>query len=100
MFAEFRCGIEIPHAERWSSAAAPIFYKRNLEPERFQDSHRSDADMRFVIAHESVVPEEDVAARVVAVIGDRGRVIVAGVIAPGYSVLRKPFIEAFACVMW
>src|SRR6266436_5314038 len=99
MRCQFHCGIEITDAECRSSAAAPIFYKRNLEAECFQNFHRRNSNVRFVITHEGVVPEDDVAALlVVAAIGDRGRV--AGVSAPGYSMFREPFIEAFACIMW
>ena len=108
MFAEFRCGIEITDTECWSSAAAPIFYKRNLEPERFQDSHRSDADMRFVIAHKGVVPEDDMAALLLYRPSTcyavpqlrRRRMSALRRSRTAAAVFRKPFVEAFACVMW
>ncbi len=62
MRCEFRGGIEISLAERWPAAALPIFYKRNVKAERLQYFHRSDADVRFVITHKGVVPEDDLAA--------------------------------------
>ena len=99
MFCEFRGGIEISDAECWSSTAAPIFYERNLKTERFKHFHRSNANVRLVITHKSIVPEDDAATLlVVAAIGDRGRAT--GVSAPGYRMFREPFIKAFACIMW
>ena len=56
VFPEFRGGIEISLTECRSSAAAAIFHQHNFKPERFQYFHCSDADVRFVIAHKSVVP--------------------------------------------
>ena len=64
VFCECRGGIEISLAEGRASAAAPVFYERNFESERFENFHRSDADVRFVITHEGVVPENDAAAAV------------------------------------
>src|SRR5215510_5324858 len=95
MFCEFRCGPEISDAECRSSTATPVFYKRNLKTERFQNFHRSNSNVRLVITHEGVVPEDHVAS--VAAIGDRGRA--AGVPDPDYSMFREPFVEAFACVI-
>ena len=62
VFSELRCRIEISLTERRSSAAASLFCQRNLEAKRFQHFHRSDSDMRLVIAHEGVVPEDHFAA--------------------------------------
>src|SRR6266478_8910341 len=61
VFSEFCGEIEISLTKCRSPAAAPIFRKRNFEPERFQHSYRSKADVRFVIAHKGIVPEDDFA---------------------------------------
>src|SRR5947208_12708660 len=66
--SEFLCGSKIPLTKRRSSTAAAIFRERNLKPQRFQHFHCGDSDVRFVIAHECVVPEDDRAAS-----GERGR---------------------------
>src|SRR5438270_12332644 len=93
MRGKFRCGIEISLAKCRPPTTASPAHERNLQAERFQDLHRCLPNMRFVVANECVVPQEDAAAVVAAVV-DRG----AGITGPGYSMLRKPMIETFPCV--
>src|SRR6266436_2781623 len=99
VFSEFCGEIEISLTKWRSPAAAPIFRKRNFEPERFQHFYGSKADVRFVIAHKGIVPEDDFAF-VVAAIGDRGsprrsrHPRRAGVSDPGYSMPCKPPVES------
>src|SRR5207245_7687143 len=62
MFSELRCGIEISLAECRTATALAIFRKRNFKPERFQHFHRSHSDVRFVITHERIIPEDDLAS--------------------------------------
>src|SRR5436309_14401469 len=106
MFCEFRCGIKVSDAECWSSAATPIFYERNLKTERFQNFHRRDTNVRFVITHEGVVPENDLGSSVAAVSDHRirGSTIggrrYSGVWHRRPTMSCEPFIEAFACIMW
>ena len=59
MFANFCRGIEISLAKCRAPAALPIFYKGDLESERFKDFDRSDSNVRFVIAHKRVIPKDD-----------------------------------------
>src|SRR5206468_9708553 len=93
VFCEHRGGVEISLTEGRASAAAPVFYERNFESERFQNLNRSDSDVRFVITHKSVVPKDDIAfARDAAPrrpVGAKRR---------AYHVFHKPIIEAFGCV--
>src|SRR5262245_31568265 len=103
VFGEFCCGIEISLAECRSSATTAILHERDFESDRLEHFRRSDADMRFVVAHKRVVPKND-GASAVAAGGDGGVValgksLAAGVTAPGYSLLGKPSVEAFASVM-
>jgi len=67
-----------------AAAAAAAFHERDLEAERFKNTHRGDADVRLVIAHKGVVPENDAPA----LSGERGRG------ARATHVLREPFVEA------
>src|SRR2546430_16634437 len=101
MFCDLRRGIEITDAECRSSAAAPIFCKRHLEAECFQNFHRRNSNVRFVITHEGVVPEDD-AASSVAALCERRFLLIPAVIDRRYSftLFREPFVEAFACIMW
>ena len=62
MFSELRCGIEISLAECRTATALAIFRKRNFKPERFQNFYRSDSDVRFVVAHECIIPKNDFAS--------------------------------------
>ena len=94
MFSEFRGGVEVSLAERRASAAAPIFYERDFESERFQNFHRSDADVRFVVAHKGVVPKDDMAAG-----RDAAPRRPVGAERRPYHVLFKPFVEALVGVM-
>ena len=106
MFCEFCGGIEVSLAECRSSAAAAIFYERNFESERFQHFHRGNADVRFVIPHKCVVPKNDVAAfeerRFVppaCALEIALPLLVASAAADAATMFRKPFVEAFSCVM-
>src|SRR4029079_8888217 len=85
---ELRRGIEISLAECRSPAAAPVLYDRHYESERLQHCHRCNAYVRFVIAHEGVVPKNDFAALLFKN-ATRRRV---------YP-LREPLVEPFTCVM-
>ena len=38
------------------------FLQRHFKAECFQHFHRGDADVRFVITHESVIPQNDATA--------------------------------------
>src|SRR5437899_7301010 len=87
MRAKLRCGVEISLAKRRPPATVSPAHQRNLQAERFQHFYRGLADMRFVVANERIVPENDLAAVVAAVV-DRG----AGV---NYSMFLKPVIETF-----
>ena len=94
MFSRPRGGIEISLAECRPAAALPIFRERNFKPERFQHFNCGNSNVRFVITHKCIVPKDDLAS-VVAAIVDRGT----GVTAPGYSMFMKPAIESFPGVM-
>ena len=61
--------LEISLAERRAAAAFPFLRKHHFKSERFQNLHRRDTDVRLVIAHEGVVPENDLAS--VAAVYDR-----------------------------
>src|SRR5205807_4673994 len=87
MRAKLRCGVEISLAKRRPPTTPSPPRKRNFQAECFQHLHRRLPDMRFVVANEGIVPENDLAA-VVAVVVDRG----AGV---NYSMFLKPTIETF-----
>ena len=65
---EFCGGIEVSLAKCRATAAAAVFYERNFESECFEHFHCCNADVRFVIPHECVVPENDGAA-----LRERGR---------------------------
>src|SRR5205809_8008564 len=81
VFPELCGGVEISQTKCRSSAAASIFHQHNFKPKGFQHFHRSDSNVRFVISHECVVPENDRTTllyrrslnAVVAAIGERGR---------------------------
>jgi hypothetical protein len=60
VFSEFCSGIEISLAKGRTSAAAPIFHKRDFEAERLEHFDCRDADVRFVVADKCVIPEDDV----------------------------------------
>ena len=62
MFSDFPCGIKISLTERRSSAAAAIFHKLDVKSERFEHFHRGNSDVRLVVTHKGVVPEDDIAA--------------------------------------
>src|SRR5438270_11832634 len=62
MPAHFARGIEISLTERGTAAAFPVLHERDAKAERFQNFHRRDPDVRLVVTHESVVPENDFAA--------------------------------------
>ena len=62
MLCELCSGIEISLTERRTSAAASIFRKRDLKAKRFQYFHCGDPDVRLVIAHEGVIPQDDFAS--------------------------------------
>src|SRR6266566_5953810 len=94
MFSRPRGGIEMSLAECRPAAALPIFRKRNFKPERFQHFNCGNSNVRFVITHKCIIPKDDLAS-VVAAIVDRGT----GVTAPGYSMFMKPAIESFPGVM-
>src|SRR5438552_5251743 len=85
MRAKFRCGIEISLAKRRPPTTLSSPCERNFQAECFQHLYRCLPDMRFVVANEGVVPQNDFAA-----------FFVAGVSDPGYSILllRKPTIKA------
>ena len=70
VFSEFCGEIEISLTKWRSPAAAPIFYEHNLKPERLQHFYCCDADVRFVIAHKGIVPQDDFATS-----GERGRLV-------------------------
>src|SRR5436190_19462843 len=95
MFSELRCGIEISLAECGTAATLAIFRKRNFKPERFQNFYRSDSDVRFVIAHERIIPEDDFASGRDAAL--RHSDIAARC---PYLSSRKPAIKSFPRVMW
>jgi hypothetical protein len=124
VFREFCRGIKISLAECRSAAAAPLLQERDFESERFEYFHCGNADVRFVIAHKRVVPENDFASS-----GERGRLArcvtrLAGHIescnflelrnpsigfwrgaknsgrgARAPQTFREPFVEAFICVL-
>jgi hypothetical protein len=60
VFSEFCSGIEISLTECRPATAAPIFHKRDFEPERLEHFDCRDADVRFVVAHKCVIPKDDV----------------------------------------
>ena len=62
MFPRSRGGIEISLTERRSATALPIFCEGNFKPECFQHFHCGYSDVRFVITHECIIPEDDFAA--------------------------------------
>ena len=62
MLCEFCGGIEVSLAKCRSTAAAAVLHERDFESERFKHFHRGNADVRFVIPHKCVVPENDGAA--------------------------------------
>ena len=95
MFSELRCGIEISLAECGTAATLAIFRKRNFKPERFQNFYRSDSDVRFVVAHECIIPKNDFASGRDAAL--RRPDIAARC---PYPSPLKPAIEPFARVMW
>src|SRR5438552_7040758 len=84
MRAKLRCGVEISLAKRRPPTTPSPPRKRNFQAECFQHLYRRLPDMRFVVANECIVPENDLAA-VVAVVVDRG----------AYSIFLKPAIETF-----
>jgi hypothetical protein len=67
MLSELGRGIEISLAECGSAAALPISCERNFKTERFEDLDRSDSNVRLVITHKRVVPENDFSSSVAAV---------------------------------
>src|SRR5438270_5803464 len=95
MRAKFRGSVEISLAECRAPTTPSLAYEGDLQSKRFQHLYRCLPDMRFVVANECVVPQNDAAA-VVAVVVDRG----ARVTAPGYSMFLKPAIETFVRVFW
>src|SRR5439155_26564273 len=84
--SDFCGGIEISLTECRTAAAMPLLHEGNFKAKCFEHFHRGDSDMRLVIAHEGVVPEDDFAS-------------IAAVSAPGHSMSSKPAIESFARVM-
>ena len=62
VLCEFCCGIEVSLTKGRAPAAAPIFYKRNFESERFEYFYRGNPDVRLVITHKGIIPENDGAA--------------------------------------
>jgi hypothetical protein len=52
---------QVALTESGASAAFAAFDQRDREPKRLQHLDRGDADMRLVIAHERIVPENDFA---------------------------------------
>src|SRR5262249_8415263 len=99
-----RRGIEISLTEGWASAAASIFYQCNFEPERFEYFHCGDADVRFVVAHKGVIPENHMPSAVAGVAdsgsSERGKLSrLTGITDPGYRMSFKPRVEALLCVM-
>ena len=57
--SDFCSGIEISLTECRSSAASSFLHEGNFKPEGFEHFHRGDSDMRLVVAHEGVVPENN-----------------------------------------
>src|SRR6266576_5799133 len=68
VFSEFCGEIEISQTKCRSPTAASISYQHNLKPERLQHFDCSNGDLRFMVTHECVVPQNDFAAS-----GERGR---------------------------
>src|SRR5215510_9976678 len=48
---------EVALTECWPAATSSFCHQRYLETERLQDFDRRFADMRLMVTHESVVPE-------------------------------------------
>lgn len=78
VLAELDGFIEISLAERGASATFASGRQSNFEACSFEDFHRGNADVRLMIANESVVPKNDTTA--------------CG--AMGWLVTPKPFVEA------
>src|SRR5882724_2864209 len=68
VFCEFCSAFKIAHTKRRATTATSVFHERYFEPKGFQHFDGGDSDVRFVIAHEGVVPEDDFAPS-----GERGR---------------------------
>src|SRR6266404_2028198 len=97
--------IEVSLTKCWPPTTFAISEQLDFEAERFEHLHRCNTDVRLVITHKGVVPENDFAA-VVAGVGDPGGPARcrhprrAGITDPGYNVSREPAIESFTRVMW
>lgn len=71
MFPKFSRGIEISLTERRTSATLSIFRQRHFKPKRFEHFHCGFSNVRFMIAHERVVPENELASSVAGVCDPR-----------------------------
>lgn len=62
MPAHLGSSFEIALAEGGAAAAFAAFDERDVEAKGFEDFDGGDADVRFVVTDEGVVPEDDLAA--------------------------------------
>src|SRR3977135_1028902 len=82
MPAHLGSSFEIALTESRTAAAFPAFDERDFVTKSFEDFDRGDADVRFVVTDEGVVPKDDLAAIPVAAVCDR-RVPVGSAVSSG-----------------